>query len=264
MWLTHKNTPWKFTNECCSTFNLLKKAFTSTLILTHWVPNAPLVVKTNASDYAITGILSIISTNSEHWPVAYYLWTLSTPELNYDTHDKELLAIFKAFKHWQHYLKGFASPVDVVTDHKNLKYFSSSKVLTCHQARWSEYLSQFNLSICFHPGCLRAKPDALTCHWDVYWKEGDRDYTCINPHNLKLMFKSRTTCVLPWQGNHSSSSGNPCCGPGGCRTTPQRHPHNAPYWLCHTESLVGHLWSQIIYRLQDSCALMTGSIPEYQ
>ena len=100
MQLTRKDTPWKFTNDCRSAFNLLKMAFTSAPILTHWVPNSPLVVETDTSDYAITGILSIIGTDSELRPVAYYLRTLSTPELNYDTHDKELLAIFKAFKYW--------------------------------------------------------------------------------------------------------------------------------------------------------------------
>ena len=146
------------------------------------------MVETDTSDYAVASILSIISADSELRPVAYYSQTLSTPELNYDTHDKELLAIFEAFKHWQHYLEGSASPVDVVTNHKNLEYFSSSKVLTHHQACWSEYLSQFNLAIRFRPGCLRAKPDALTHRWDVYPKEGDRDYARVNLHNLKSMF----------------------------------------------------------------------------
>ena len=100
MWLTRKDTPWKFTDDCCSTFNLLKKAFTSAPILTHWVPDAPFVVETDASDYAVAGILSIISANSKLRPITYYSWTLSAPELNYGTHDKELLAIFEAFKHW--------------------------------------------------------------------------------------------------------------------------------------------------------------------
>ena len=160
--LTRKDTPWKFTDDCRSAFNLLKKAFTSAPILTHWVPDALLVVETDTLDYAIAGILSIIGADSELQPVAYYLQTLSAPELNYDTHDKELLAIFEAFKHWRHYLKGSASLVNVVTNHKNLEYFSSSKVLTHRQACWSEYLSQFNLVIRFCPGCLGAKPNALT------------------------------------------------------------------------------------------------------
>jgi hypothetical protein len=92
----------------------------------------------------------------------FYSRTLTAPELNYDTHDKELLAIHEVFRHWRHYLEGTGTPVDVVMDHKNLEYFSTSKVLTRRQARWSEFLSQFNMVICFHPGHLGAKPDSLT------------------------------------------------------------------------------------------------------
>jgi len=82
---------------------------------------------------------------------------LSPPlELNYNTHDKELLAIFKAFQKWRHYLEGSGTPVDVVTDHKNLEYFITTKLLTCQQAQWSEFLSQFNMVIRFHPGDMPA------------------------------------------------------------------------------------------------------------
>ncbi|KIN98910.1 hypothetical protein M404DRAFT_30878 [Pisolithus tinctorius Marx 270] len=144
-----KGAPWNFSKECCSTFLCLKDAFSSAPVLTHWVPDALLTVETDASNYAIAGILSLTCSDSELCPVTFYSCTMTVPELNYDTHDKELLAIFKAFHHWQHYLEGSTLPVDVVTDHKNLEYFSTSKVLTHQQACWSEYLSQFNLSIHF-------------------------------------------------------------------------------------------------------------------
>ena len=94
-------------------------------------------------------------------------------ELNYDTHDKELLAIFEAFKIWQHYLEGLAYPINVVTDYQNLEYFSTTKVLTQRQARWSEYLSQFNLVIRFCPDYLSTKLDTLTRQWDIYPKGGN-------------------------------------------------------------------------------------------
>jgi len=119
-------------------------------------------VETDTSDYTVAGILSITCTDGEIRPVAYYSWTLTAPELNYDTHDKELLAIFKAFRNWCHYLEGSASPIDVIMDHKNLEYFSTSKVLSRWQAWWSEFLSQFNLVIRFRPRKLGAKPDTLT------------------------------------------------------------------------------------------------------
>jgi len=131
-------------------------------ILTHFILDTPIIVETDASDYAVAGILSITCTDGEICLVTYYSWTLTVPELNYNTHNKELLAIFEAFRNWHHYLEGSASPIHVITDHKNLEYFSTSKVLSCGQAQWSESLSQFNLVIRFHPGKLGAKPDALT------------------------------------------------------------------------------------------------------
>jgi len=54
--------------------------------------------------------------------------------LNYNVHNKELLAIFDAFKKWCHYLEGAVIPIDVITDHKNLEYFSSMKSLMRYQA----------------------------------------------------------------------------------------------------------------------------------
>jgi len=87
------------------------------------------VVETDTSDYALTAILSII-INDELHPIAFLSRTFTSTELNYNVHDKELLAIFEAFKKWRHYLDGSTLPVDVVTDHKNLVYFSTTKILT--------------------------------------------------------------------------------------------------------------------------------------
>ena len=98
-------------------------------------------METDTLDYALTAILSIVNEDNEVHPVAFHSHTFTAVELNYDTHDKELLAIFEAFKIWRHYLEGPAYPIDVVMDHKNLEYFSTTKVLTWRQAQWSEYLS---------------------------------------------------------------------------------------------------------------------------
>jgi hypothetical protein len=40
----------------------------------------------------------------------------------------------------------------------------------------------------FRPGRLGAKPDSLTRRWDVYPKEGDKDYARVNPQNLRPVF----------------------------------------------------------------------------
>ncbi|KAL7281605.1 hypothetical protein ACG7TL_004922 [Trametes sanguinea] len=186
--LTRKSVLWDFNEDCRNAFNTLKKAFTTAPVLHHWEPDRPLTIETDASDYAIAGILSITSDSGELHPVAFHSRTLSGAELNYDTHDKELLAIFECFKTWRHYLEGSATPIDVVTDHKNLEYFATTKILTRRQARWSEFLSQFNFVIRFRPRKLGAKPDALTRRWDIYPKEGGSDYSVVNPHNYRPIF----------------------------------------------------------------------------
>jgi len=133
--LTWKDIPWNFDFFCQDAFNSLKKAFTSAPILTHWIPNAQLIVETDASDYALAAILSIVNKDNEVHPVAFHSRTFTAAELNYDTHDKELLTIFEAFKIWWHYLEGPAYPIDVITDYKNLEYFSTTKVLTLRQVQ---------------------------------------------------------------------------------------------------------------------------------
>ena len=127
-------------------------------------------------------------SDGELQPIAFHSWTLNPTELNYDTHDKELLAIFEAFTIWRHYLEGSQHTIDVITDHKNLEYFATTKMLSQRQAQWSEFLSDFNMVIQFCPGKLGTKPDALTCRPDVYPKKGDSDYAQVNPRNFRPIF----------------------------------------------------------------------------
>ena len=201
--LTRKSSVWNFDDKCRLAFNTLKEAFTTAPVLSHWKPDRQIIVETDASDYALAAILSIQESDDSVHPVAYLSRTFSGAELNYDVHDKELLAIFEAFKSWRHYLEGPAFPIDVVTDHKNLEYFSTTKILSRRQARWSEYLSAFNMVVRFRPGRLGTKPDALTRRPDLYLKEG-KSYGEVNPHNFKPIFSSeqlsaslRATSLLP-------------------------------------------------------------------
>ena len=57
-------------------------------------------METDALGYALTAIPSIVNEENEVYLVAFHSHTFTVVELNYNTHDKELLAIFKAFKIW--------------------------------------------------------------------------------------------------------------------------------------------------------------------
>ena len=66
-------------------------------------------------------------------------------ELNYNTYDKELLAVYELFKVWRCYLMGCSDIIEVLTDHKNLKYFVTTHMLSHWQVHWSEYLAPFKM-----------------------------------------------------------------------------------------------------------------------
>src|SRR6266478_7710538 len=102
-----------------------------------------MTVEMDTSDQAIAAILLVTTPDTEIHPVAFSSCSLQGAKHNYDTHDKELLAIFQASKNWCHYLEGSAKVIDTVTNHKNLEYFTTTKKLTQRQVRWSEYLSHF-------------------------------------------------------------------------------------------------------------------------
>src|SRR6266446_3178903 len=182
--LCKKATPWNFRERETTTFRTLKNAFSTAPVLCHWALDLWMMVETDASDHAIAGILSVTTKDNEIRPVAFFSCSLQGAEKNYDTHDKELLAIFEAFKNWQHFLEGSAEVIDTVTDHKNLEYFTTSKKLSRQQARWAEFLAQFNMRVCFRPGRLGSKPDVLTCRWDLYMDGDGQEPAATNVHPI--------------------------------------------------------------------------------
>ncbi|MBW0587734.1 hypothetical protein O181_127449 [Austropuccinia psidii MF-1] len=64
----------------------------------------------------------------------------------------------------------------------------SSKVLTCRQARWAEFLSEFHFTITYRPGRLATLPDALS-RWDDMYPERGVDFISKNPQNFHQLIK---------------------------------------------------------------------------
>jgi hypothetical protein len=150
--LTRKDVPFSFDSVCDNAFQALKTAFTTAPILRHFNPDLPCVVEADSSDYASGGVLSQNGPDGRLHPVAYYSHRLSPAECNYEIYDKELLAIIRCFEQWRPELEGAVFPIKVLSDHKSLQYFCTTKQLSHRQARWSEYLSRFQFSIVYRPG----------------------------------------------------------------------------------------------------------------
>jgi hypothetical protein len=78
----------------------------------------------DASDYAIGAVLSQ-SKDNKYYAISYASKTLTRPQLNYATTEKELLTVVFAIKKFRSYLVG--AKVIVYTDHAALKYLLTKK-----------------------------------------------------------------------------------------------------------------------------------------
>ena len=92
--------------------------------------------------------------------IAYGGRQLKTHEVNYATHDLELLAVIFALKQWRHYLLG--AKCELFTDHKSLKYIFSQKDLNQRQVRWLEFLAAYDFEVNYTPGKANVVADALS------------------------------------------------------------------------------------------------------
>ncbi|MBW0489685.1 hypothetical protein O181_029400 [Austropuccinia psidii MF-1] len=166
-----KDSCFSLNEEALIQFHQLKEAFTTAPVLSHFNPSLPTIVETDASNYALGSVLSQVSNSGKH-PIAFDSCKHSPEELNYEIHDKELLGIVWALKHWRAFLLSLSSPFEVLTNHLSLQYFMSSKVLTFRQAQWAEFLSKFHFSITYHPGHLATPLDALSLWGNIYLEGG--------------------------------------------------------------------------------------------
>lgn len=142
-------------------FESLKQAFTKAPVLVHFNPDLPIWLETDASDYVLGAVLSQI-IDEQLRPIAFLSKKMTPAECNYEIYDKELLAIVRAFEEWRYELAGSKDPIEVVTDHQSLQHFMTTKRLNRRQARWAEFLAEFNFRIKYRPGKQSTKPDALT------------------------------------------------------------------------------------------------------
>ncbi|MBW0483326.1 hypothetical protein O181_023041 [Austropuccinia psidii MF-1] len=182
-----KDSHFPLNGEALRQFHQLKDAFTTAPILSHFNPSLLTLVETDASDYALGSVLSQVYDSGKH-PIAFDSHKLLPEELNYEIHDKELLGIVSALKHWRAFLLSLSSSFDVLTNHSSLQYLMSSKILTCHQACWAEFLSEFHFSITYCAGHLATLPDALSRCNKVYPERG-ADLISKNPMNYPKILK---------------------------------------------------------------------------
>ncbi|WVZ80681.1 hypothetical protein U9M48_028138 [Paspalum notatum var. saurae] len=153
--LTQKNAKFVWSPKCEEAFQTLKKLLTSTPVLAQSDVTKPFDVYCDASSSGLVCVLM-----QEGRVIDYASCQLRKHEVNYLTHDLELLAVVHALKKWRHYLLG--NTYHIYTDHKSLKYIFTQPELNMRQRRWLELIKDYDLDIHYHPGKANVVADALS------------------------------------------------------------------------------------------------------
>ncbi|WVZ84710.1 hypothetical protein U9M48_031705 [Paspalum notatum var. saurae] len=153
--LTQKNAKFAWSPKCEEAFGTLKKLLTSAPVLAQPNITKPFDVYCDASSSGLGCVLM-----QEGRVIAYASSQLRKYEVNYPTHDLELLAVVYALKKGRHYMLG--NTCHIYTDHKSLKCIFTQAELNMRQRRWLELIKDYDLEVHYHPGKANVVADALS------------------------------------------------------------------------------------------------------
>ena len=167
----------------------------SPTLLSYPEPQARRILQTDASDFAIGATLLQEKSAGKYEVIEFFPRKLTSGELNYTVHDKELLAIVDSCDHWRHFLIGVEKPTLVLSDHKNLGVFRKAQLLTPRHSRWGERLSEYNIKIVFVEGNRNGAADALSRRPDYQLTKEEKHMRLfqklLEPQNVALLNQIR-------------------------------------------------------------------------
>ena len=169
--LTSEKLPFKWTAKCQMAFKQLKEKITMAPALCMPNNEDPFCIKTDGLGIGIGAILSQQQGDCWH-PIAFISCSLNDAEWNYHAADLEMAAIIFALKEWRQYLLDTKHPFMILTDYKNLEYFTKPQDLSCWQAHWNQILQEYHYVIQHCPG--KTNPaDPLS--WRPDFEKGVKD-----------------------------------------------------------------------------------------
>lgn len=130
--------------------------------MAQWDPDRETFVEADSSGYPIGGCLLQTDNQGRIRPVAYFSKRLTSTEANYPIHDKEMHSIVACLREWKPELMSVAKPFTILSNHKNLEYFATKRLLNKRQVRYNDVLQQFQYKFKWRPGQNCERPDALS------------------------------------------------------------------------------------------------------
>lgn len=181
--LLKKDVPFIWTKDQQQSFDSFKEILMTEPLLQYPDFSREFILTTDASNFAIGSVLSQGEIGKD-LPIAYASRTLNNAEQNYNTTEKELLAIVWSVKHFRPYLYG--RKFTIVTDHKPLTWLFNCKDPGSRLVRWRLKLAEYDYNIVYKPGRINSNADALSRSVPVNIAQNDVDQSQYNTLNIPI------------------------------------------------------------------------------
>ena len=144
-----------------SVIKTLKHALCSYPVLRQPDYDRPMVLYTDASDYAI-GAALCQEFEGKLCAIHFASRSLIKAERNYSVQEKEALAIVFGVKKFRKSILGSRFKIRCLTDHKSLECLTNANELAGRMARWAMIMSEYNYSVEYIKGATNTAADALS------------------------------------------------------------------------------------------------------
>lgn len=135
-------TPWNWTQNHKSAFQELKNNLADSIMLTHYIPNVPFKLQTDASNRGISGFFYQTTEEGYQYVITLVSRCLTEAESHYNTTELELLAVLYSVLKCRVYLCGIK--FDIVTDYQALTFLDRADFQGSRLIRWSMILQNFD------------------------------------------------------------------------------------------------------------------------
>jgi hypothetical protein len=120
----------------------------------------PFKLSVDASDLAVSGVLSQTGDDGEDHPVAFSSLKLNSTQRAWATVEKEAFAVIAALRKFRSWI--FGTKITVYSDHNPLAYLTESAPKSAKLMRWALALQEFDLTFYWRSGKSNIAADLLS------------------------------------------------------------------------------------------------------
>lgn len=147
--LVKKNVKFEWNPAAEAAFQTLKNSLSEYTLLHLPDLNKQFIIQTDASNFCIGAILQQ-EVDGIRYPVWYASKTLTKPEINYSTTEKEILAVLWAIEKFQVFIE--YTHFIVETDHRAISWLNKLKDPTGRLGRWFLKMQMYDFEVCYRKG----------------------------------------------------------------------------------------------------------------